>query len=236
MATADWSFNVGSLDTGSVARAITGGTSPPTGGGTFVRGYRSYQTVQGVLCEYCVIASFNPLAKGGVITGAIQKATATDLSVWLYLAARGNNVSDAAYMLGLSRANPAHLILRKGPLAEGLPDDPPGSSGVLARSTDTFAVDEWVHLKLEHVVNTSGDVVLNVYRDTSTDVSSPTWAKVAGMSDYPNGVEYTAFIDDAIGANSGSLPYPDGRAGKGARFDDTGRVAYIDHITLARQT
>lgn len=236
MATADWAFMVDSLDTGSVARGVTGGTSPPTGGGTFVRGYRSIQTVQGVLVEYCVIANFNPLAKGGVITGAIKKATETDLSAFLYLAARGNNVADAAYMLGLSRANPAHLILRKGPLAEGIPDDPPGSSGVLARSTDTFAVDEWLHLRFEQVVNTSGDVVLNVQRDSATDVSSPTWVKVAGMSDYPNGVEQTAFIDDAIGANSGSLPYPDGRAGLGARFDDTGRVAYFDHITLARQT
>jgi hypothetical protein len=197
---------------------------------------RALATVEGVVGLYCALANFNPLAEGGVISGALKKATATDLAVWMFLSAGGNDVSDEAYLLGLSEESQSHIILRKGAHAIGLPDDPPGSSGVLARSTNTYNVDTWVHLKLEQVVNPSGDVVLNVYEDEDTDVSSPSWVKIPGMSDVPGGVEETAFIDDAIGANSGSLPFTAGRAGFAARFADIGRTAYFDHFTLARQT
>jgi hypothetical protein len=49
-----------------------------------------------------------------------------------FLLLGGSSVNDSAYIFGLSDADPSRLVLRKGPLAEGLSDVDPGSNAVLA--------------------------------------------------------------------------------------------------------
>jgi hypothetical protein len=86
----------------------------------------------------------------------------------------------------------------------------------------------YYQLKLEAVVNGTGDVVLNVYQNdlTANTVSSPVWAAIPGMS---------SVVDDAAGIETGSAPYTSGRFGFGMRSDAISRVAYFDHIALAVQ-
>ena len=77
----------------------------------------------------------------------------------------GPSVNDSAYMLGLSNADPARIVLAKRPLELGLEDAPRGEAGVLARSVDTFGIGEWVHMKLEVIVQPSGDVTIGARRN-----------------------------------------------------------------------
>lgn len=241
MSSADWTLLANSISSSSVARGVTAGFTPPSGGGTFVYGMRSKVAVTGAVGLYVNLANFSPTAQGADISAAIRKeggAGNTDHEAFVFAGLQGTDVSDLGYLLGLSDDDPAHLILRKGSLVGGLPDDPVGSSGILAKSTNTYAVDTWVHVRLEMVVNASGDVVLNVYENdlSSNTVASPTWVKVPGMSDWPGSTEEeTAFIDDALGNNSGSSPYTSGRVGFAGHFADISRVVLFDHIAVARE-
>jgi hypothetical protein len=240
MAETDFTVASGSLNSSTVARGVTAGTTPPNGGGSFSFGFRSLTNDAGVVALYAngnVGAGFNPMSKGAEIRGALKKRTGGGMSggaVFLFVGLQSTSVTALAYMLGLSDDAAPHLILRKGTLVGGLPDQSPGSGGVLARSTDTFAADEWVHLRFEVVQNPSGDVVLNVYRNdlTQNPVTAPVWEAVDGMSGVDGGIAETAFIDDGIGANSGSLPLSGGRAGFGFYTSDSTRIGYVDHIAI----
>jgi len=241
MAEADWTILTNSLSSASVVRGVTAGITPPNGGGSFVYGFNSLAAVTGAVGLFTNLANFSPMAKGADITGALMRGTgggADEHSVFLFLGLGGTAVADEGYLFGLSDSDPAHIVLRKGSLINGLIDDSPGTSGVLARSTETVEIGTWVHLRLEMVVNVSGDVVLNVYKSdlSSYAVTAPSWAAVAGMSGYTGGIAATAFLDDALGVNSGSSPYTSGRGGYAFRCSDITRRAYVDHITLARQT
>jgi hypothetical protein len=138
-------------------------------------------------------------------------------------------VTDSAYLLGVSDADPGYLVLAKRRITDGIVGAAPGSLGVLKRSTQTFAIDTWHHLRLDAVINTNGDVVLNVFRNDLAlhDVASPVWSAVPGLEQ---------FIDDSLGANSGSLPFTSGRMGFGGRFADTGRRIYFDRLECLRET
>jgi hypothetical protein len=150
-------------------------------------------------------------------------------SPFLFIGLGGTDVTDQGYMLGLSDGDPSHLVLRKGTLVAGLPDVAPGGSGVLRRSTGEVAIDEWRHLRLDMIVNLNGDVRLQVFEN---DLSlhpiggAPTWAAIPGMAE---------FVDDALGVNSGSLPYTSGRGGFGFASSDVTRRAYFDQIEVIRQ-
>jgi hypothetical protein len=170
------------------------------------------------------------MAKGGSIRGCIQRGAGggpTGFSPFLFLCCQGNSVNDSAYMLGLSDDDPHRVVLRKGAIAVGLPDaDGPG---VLLKSAASFAQATWVHLRLDVIVNTNGDVVLKVL---SNDLAAhplgtaPDWQLVAGM---------VQFIDDQLGINSGSQPLTSGRVGFGMSVKDITRRAYFDHLELFRQ-
>jgi hypothetical protein len=240
MAESDWTELTGVLAPASAVRAVTAGITPPNGGGSFIHGCNTLVNTSGMVGRFVNQTGFAPASKGGDVRGAMQRGVSTGntgMSCFLWLCSGGADVSDQSYMLGLTDGDPAHIALVKGIMQNGLVDDAPGSSGVLARSTETIAVGTWVHLRLEAVVNASGDVVLNCYQnDLDTNaVTAPVWEKIPGMSDFSGGIDATAFIDDALGVNSGSLPFTSGRLGFGRVMSAQSRRTYFDHLEVQRQ-
>lgn len=232
LGSADWSTLVGQLSSGNLVQGVTSGTTKPPGGGTHVYGMNSLTNVVGCAGRYVNQTNFTPMTKGGDIRGAMTRYTSgghIGFSVFFFAALGGTNVSDHCYMLGLSDGDPSHIELRKGLLSDGLPDELPGGSAkVLRQSVATVALAEWVHLRLEVVLNTSGDVVLNCFQNdlTVNDVTSPIWIAIPGMAQY---------IDDALGINTGTAPYAGGRAGMAAKTSDVARRVLFDHIEVIRQ-
>ena len=231
MAEADWTELTGVLTAPTLARGVTAGQTPPNGGGTYVFGMNTLQVTTGAYGRFTDLTDFAPMTKGADVTGALKRGTGggnTGWSAFVFAGLGGADVSDVGYLLGLSDADPSRIALVKGSVSTGIVDDVAGASGVLARSTSTIAIDTWVHLRLEMVVNVSGDVVLNCYQnDLATNpVTAPVWEAIPGLDQ---------FIDDALQVNSGSAPLTSGRAGFAGSFGDTSRRAFFDHITLARQ-
>jgi hypothetical protein len=88
----------------------------------------------------------------------------------------------------------------------------------------------WLHLRLDVIVNSNGDVVLQVLQNDLVAHplgTPPNWQPVAGMA---------TFIDDATAINSGSQPLTSGRGGFGVTVNDVTRRAFFDHLELQRQT
>ena len=235
MAAADWVLAANSLDAPDVAHGPSAGFTPPGGGGTFIYGVNSLTNVVGTFARYATPQSpntnFNPMLSGGEISAAVQRGTGggtTGMAAFIFLGLQGTDVGDDCYMLGLADGDPSHICLRKGSMSSGLPDVAPGGpDGILRRSTISFVPGTWVHLKLEMVVNGNGDVVLNCQYSTAVSVASPLWQAIPGIS---------GFIDDALGVNSGSLPFVSGRAGFGASVADSVRRCFFDQLVLAKQT
>lgn len=170
------------------------------------------------------------MAKGGSIRGVVQRGPGggpTGFSPFLFLCCQGNSVNDSAYLLGLSDDDPHRIVLRKGAVTVGLPDaDGPG---VLLKSAASFAQATWVHLRLDVIVNTNGDVVLKVFQNdlAAHALGTPSdWQPVSGMVE---------FIDDHLGINSGSQPLTSGRGGFGCSVKDVTRRSFFDHLELFRQ-
>lgn len=233
MATADWTELTDSLSSSDVKRGVTGGITTPSGGGTFAYGMRSTTVVSGAVGLFTNQSNFapTPTNKGASIKGCILRATsagADGCSPSLFVGMQTSDVLGQCYLLGLSEGDPFRIVLAKGRFIDGCPDAAPGTSGVLRRSTQTFPVGTWLHLRLDQRVNPNGDVVLTVYRNNLAvnAVGSPVWVAEPGLEQ---------FIDDALGANSGTLPFTQGRMGFGARFEDTHRRAYWDHLDSARE-
>jgi hypothetical protein len=86
-----------------------------------------------------------------------------------------------------------------------------------------------VHLRLDAIVNTNGDVVLNCYENNLAlnPVTAPVWEAIPGISQ---------FIDDQLGINSGSQPFTSGRGGFGFATKDVTRRSYVDYVEIQRQT
>jgi hypothetical protein len=236
MASNDWVVLTDSLSGSDIAKGVTSGVARPTGGGTFCYVMNALTATVGGVGLYASPqppnTNFNPLLKGCDISAAMQRGIANGLtgySAFIFALAQGTHITDEAYILGLSEGNPCHIELRKGVMQNGLPDEAPGGPNVvLARSTDTIEVGTWVHLRLEVVCNTSGDTVINCYRNMG-DVTSPAWTDIPGIPAGPS------FVDDVGGINSGSLPFAGGRAGFGGSFAGTTRRAYFDQIKLLKQ-
>ena len=58
------------------------------------------------------------------------------------------------------------------------------------------------------------------------------WAALDGLDAETDGA---AFIDDALGVNSGSVPFAAGYMGFGFQVDGLSRRSYFDHIESYRQ-
>lgn len=242
MASSDWSLFSDVLSTGVVARnpVTSAVVTPPNGGGDFSFGMHSRTNDPGVVAYYSVLTNFSPTAKGGVISGCIQKgvgAGADDFSCWLFICCGGTATTNLAYMLGLDDSATPRLVLRKGQLTNGIPAVAPGAQGILRRSSATFEIGEWLHVRLDAVRQPTGDVLLQVFKSDLADnaVNSPVWEAVDGLTD---------FTDDAGGINSSALgisgadalPLTSGRMGWGMRAVDVNRNAYFDYVKPERQT
>lgn len=232
MAETDWTFLNDGLDAATVDRGVTTGIARPPGGGSFVFGFNSLSTAQGAVALITNQLNFAPMAKGGSVRGAIQRGVSggpLGFAPFLFVGLQGPSVNDLGYLLGLGDGDPHHVVLRKGALSGGLPDIPPGTQGVLRRSTGTFMPGTWVHLRLDMIVNLNGDVLLQVFQNdlvANPLGGAPSWQPVPGMSE---------FIDDALGINSGSQPFTSGRAGFGFFTKDVTRRGFLDHVEVYRQ-
>lgn len=232
MASADWTDLDDSLSSGSIVRGVTGGFAPPSGGGSFIYGFNSLDTAPGAAGLFCNLVDFSPAAKGGQITGALKRAPSggrTGFTPLLFLGLGGHSVNDLGYLLGLVDGDPSRIALRKGALVGGIPDVAPGGSGILARSTGTVAVDEWVHLRLDMIVNLNGDVRLQCFRNDLGAHAIPgpyTWTAIPGIAEV---------VDDALGVTTGSAPYTSGYSGFAFCKSDVTRRGYFDQIAIERQ-
>lgn len=235
MAEADWGTATDNLDSSLVLNGVTSGQTPPNGGGNFTYGFNSIVTATGAVIRYAAQANFAPCASGVSITGAFKRGVSggpTNFSPYLFAGAQSNTIGSSpgtmAYMLGLSDADPHWVTLVKGPLVTGTPGARPPQSGVLATGNETFLNNTWVHLRLDMIVNTNGDVILQMFESypTINPVSSPVWVPLPGAS---------TFVDDSLGVNSGSAPFTSGYVGFGYSVKDISRRVFFDEITVARQ-
>lgn len=232
MAETDWTFLNDGLDAATVDRGVTTGIARPPGGGSFVFGFNSLSTAQGAVALFTNQLNFAPMAKGASARGAIQRGVSggpLGFAPFLFAGLQGPSVNDLGYLLGLGDGDPHHVVLRKSALSGGLPDIPPGTQGVLRRSTGTFLPGTWVHLRLDMVVNLNGDVLLQVFQNdlvANPLGGAPSWQPVPGMSE---------FIDDALGINSGTQPFTSGRAVLGFFTKDVTRRGFLDHVEVYRQ-
>lgn len=232
MASADWTVLTDSIDIATIRRGVTSGITVPNGGGSFTYGFHSLSAGHnGTSGLFYNAVNFAPMAKGGRVTGAVQRMASggnTSFAAFLFIGLQGSSVNNNGYILGLQDDDPSYLVLRKGALVGGLPSGTPGSNGILRRSTNAVAIGEWAHIRLDMTVNGTGDVILSCKKsDLGADlVTAPVWTTIPGMTDY---------TDDALGIASGSLPYTSGRAGFGFYSKDVTRRATFDHLTVERQ-
>ncbi len=246
MASTNWTALTEELDVAALDRGVTTGIARPSGGGSFVFGFNSLVTDEGAAGYYANQANFSPTAanKGGRITGAVARGISGDsvgFAPLLYILGQGTSLEDDAYILGLQDDSPNRIALRKGSLITGVPNAIPTVSGILRRSTTTFAPGAWVHLRLDAIVNLNGDVILKVFQNDldAHNVTSPSWEPVAGIEDEDlidsHGVG-TAFVDDALAVNSGTAPFTSGRMGFAFYTNGLSRRGYFDQIECIRQT
>jgi hypothetical protein len=242
MAEADWTLLSGVLTPSQCRRGATAGMTPPNGGGVFTYGVNSIEVVDGVVALHTNQVNFAPTAKGASIRAAIKRGESggpTSFAPFLFLGLDSPDVSGSAYILGLSDGDPHRVVLRKGALSGGVPDeavDPAVSPNILLRSSDTYENDTWLHLRLDMILQGTGDVILQCFQNdlTAHSVSSPSWVMVPGMEG-PNSPTVDGFVDDALGVNTGSAPFTSGYAGFGAKLEAVTRRAFWDHVEVARQ-
>lgn len=228
MAEADWTLFTNSLDISVCDRGVTGGLTPPNGGGTFVHAFNTLQVVDGASGRFCNLVNFAPHAKGCRISGALVRLASggtADFGIALVACVQGPDIADNAYMLGLSRTDPSHIVLAKGSIIAGVPD---AGVSVLRKSVETVPIGTWMHLRLSVVRNDNDDVVLICSKSdlVANAVTAPVFVAIPGMAD---------FIDDHLGINSGTQPFTSGRSGFAFEAEDTTRRGAVDHIILSRQ-
>lgn len=242
MAQADWTIAADSLGTGVVRRGATAGVAPPNGGGVGTYAFNSIDLTTGAVALFANQAGFAPTGSGGRVSGALKRLPSggpQGFAPFLFVGLQGSSVNDLAYMLGLADDDPSRLVLKKGALTAGLanlaPD--PTVNGVLMRSTEAIPEDTWVHLRLDVILQGSGDVIVQVFENDldANPVSSPIWTPIAGMEG-PLSPTIEGFVDDALGVNTGSVPLVGGRIGFGFYSDDVTRRGAFDHLQVARQT
>jgi hypothetical protein len=224
-----------------LAVGLTAGEAGPPGNGTFVYGMRTISGTTGAFGLATAQAGFAPVSADPLlhldhsVRGALKRGASpspTGSAAFLYACLQASSVDGRAYLLGLSDGDPSHIVLRKGVLAEGVPNEPLGSLGVLRRSSAPVPIGEWVHLRLDVIISPTGDSLLKVFRSelgtppSGNLVGAPVWQAIPGMA---------PVVDDPLGANTGSLPLIGGYMGFGARFSDAGRRAYFARLECIRE-
>lgn len=233
MASIDWTECNDSLAIGVIDRGVTTGIARPNGGGNFVFGFNSLTTAEGAVGFFTNQVNFAPMAKGMTVQAAIQRGVSgglTNFAPFLIAGLQGPSVNDNAYLLGLADDDPHHIVLKKGAPSSNLEDLEPDApnNGILLRSVSSHSPGDWLHLRLDMIVNLNGDVLLQCFENdlSSNAVTSPVWSAISGMEE---------FIDDALAINSGSAPYTSGRGGFGFFSKDVTRRGYLDHVAIYRQ-
>lgn len=233
MSSADWTICNDSLAASVIDRGVTTGIARPNGGGNFIYGFNSLTTAEGAVGLFTNQANFAPMAKGMTVQGAIQRGVSgglTNFAPMLIAGLQGPSVNDMGYLLGLADDDPHHIVLKKGAPSAGIADvvPAPSTNGLLLRSVSTHDPGDWLHLRLDMIVNLNGDVLLQCFENDlgSNPVTAPVWAAISGMEE---------FIDDALAINSGSAPYTSGRGGFGFYSKDVTRRGFIDHVQIYRQ-
>ena len=212
-------------------RGVTTGITRPNGGGNFCFGFNSTVATTGCAGLYAAQTNFAPEAKGGSIRGAIRRGASAgplNFAPMLFIGLAANSVNSIAYILGLDDDDPHRIVLRKGTLVSGVPAVSVGTQGVLKVGTETFLNDTWLHLRLDSIVNTNGDVILQCYRSdlAVNPVTAPSWVPVPGCE---------SFTDDVLHVNSGSAPLLSGYTGFAFFTKDISRRGYVDQIEVDRQ-
>lgn len=243
MASTNWTELSDNPSSSVIRRGAVAGLLSPNGGDAFNYGFNAPGSNAGYCGLYESDGGFNPLISGGGVSGAMVRlqgspigATPTGPAPMLFCCLQGVDSAELAYMLGLSASDPSQIILRKGRPFEGLPNVPPGPGfGILARGSKAVDLGVWVQLRLDVQRNGNGDVVLNCFMNdlTANPVTAPVWVPIPGfpLADV-NGAQ---LIDDALGANTGSVPLTAGRLGFGV-FTQVPTVVAFDSITALNQT
>jgi len=230
MGSSDWTYLNDGLDIAVVDRGPTAGLVSPPGGGSFVFAFNSLAAASGAVALHANQPGFAPMAKGGSIRGCLQRGPGggpIGFSPFLFLCGQGTSVNDQAYLLGLSDEDPHRVVLRKGSVVAGAGGAE--GPGALLASGASFSQGTWLHLRLDAIVNTNGDVVLKALQsdlDAHPLGSPPDWQPVPGM---------VALIDDHLGINTGSQPLTSGRGGFGFACEDVTRRAFFDQLEIRRQ-
>lgn len=250
MAQDDFNILDDSLGIATVSRFVTAGQVVPNGGGQFIHAFASQNTAPGASGRFVNLVNFAPMVKGGSVRAAIQRAPSggtINFAPLMFIGLQGPSVNDLGYLAGLSDGDPAHFVVVKGRVVDGLPDfdpDPVGNT-VLLKSVQEFASGEWAHLRLDMIVNDNGEVIVQPFlSDLGADpVTAPDWGTQPppGMEGPlseppPVGNNIFGFVDDPGGINSGSAPFTSGRIGFAFQTTDTTRRGFHDHFEAIRQT
>lgn len=238
----NFSYLSGALVSPDVLDTTSHGFTPPNGGDSAVRVFRSTVATLGVAGEYYDEAGFNPTDadQGLLVQVAFKKkntASADGYAPMIFIMLQGNAVTSSGYILGLTDSATPKLCLRKGQLSGGLPSGAAlGEQGVLRLSEATYALDEWIHVQFQAVVNPGSDTVIQVKTNNlgAHSVLSPVWTYPAGMLDDSLSFDAT-FVDDLAGVASGSPGYTTGRVGLGMWTNETSRVALFDALEITAQ-
>lgn len=242
MSKLDFTALTGALTSPDVRDSVSQGFTPPNGGGNTVRIFNSTVATLGVAGEYYNADGFSPTPddKGMLIQVAFKKANVSSgdkCAAMVFIMLEGDSTTDVGYILGLTDSVTPRLCLRKGSLAGGLPAGAVvGEQGVLALSTATFALDTWIHVQFQAVVNVGSDTVIQVKTNdlTAHSVLSPVWTYPAGMKDLTKAFDVT-FVDDAAGVASGSPGLTTGRGGKAMWTNAANRRVFFDAFEIVSQ-
>ena len=234
MASVDWTTLTNSVSDGVAAHGVSAPFDNMEGGSDYFYAFHSStSTVLGGMGKYSNVAA-GDFDLGSSVSGAVVRrasAGSTGYSVFIFTCLGGSDASvsatNYAYLLGLSNADPSHIVLAKSTISSGIPDGAPGTLGILAKSSGIVDLNQWVHLKLEAIAQSNGDVILRCYRSMANLDEAPSWEAIEGIDE---------FIDDITKINSGSLPLDAGRPGFGFSYAAQNRVAAVSNLQISRQT
>lgn len=250
MSQSDWSVMAGSADGvtfggTTILRNTTNGITGPAGDlATSVFAFNSIESVDAAVGVYTSLSGFSPLTSGVQLTGCIQRGISGSQQGWsnfFFLCSTGSNVADRAYMFGIEDSTPGRLVLAKGPINVGLTTDS-SAVEIIRTSKATYNWGTWIHLKIEAIVQPSGDVVFKMYTNDldANDLSNPSawnWVALEFEDKWSDVYSAGEFIDDVTGVNTGSTTLTSGYVGYAYKCTNTPAArGYFDYISLASQS
>ncbi|MCP4568971.1 MAG: hypothetical protein GY841_15455 [FCB group bacterium] len=228
MSATDWAELDDSL--AGVHASETNGLGVPNGGGSQIFAFNSFDANQiGAAGRRCTIDDFVPMASGGRISGCVARLPSganTGFSPLLFMSLSGTSVNDNAYILGLEDADPYRIVLLKGSPNDGIPD-----GTYLARSSTQYNMSDnlWHHIRLDVIHQGSGAVTLEAFHSDliANPCTAPVWTAIDGLAQ---------FVDDAVGANTGTVPLIGGYTGFACAYmQSIATRGGFDHIRIERQ-